>query len=245
MTEDELEQSRKVLLKSRIAVSKAMIEDMTDETRVEREWHKNSQRFFTDEDIVKALASSVLVKIEPSENILPTMRYRNPDLHTVYPPYLTPVAAELLSNIGEMWRARCDELGIDKNIRLALTSMSRTVEYQEKIIASGKLAQPDSPHTNGEAFDIDGSGYYLGDVAVNNRAHEKSNFRAAFAGIADPGQDSPDFRPDLYDPTVISVLIEVLNKLQKEDRIHYLEEFPGTNNECYHICRNPGWKNSQ
>ena len=242
MTEDELEQSRKVLLKSRIAVSKAMIDDMQDETKVERDWYRGAPRFLKDDDIVKAVVSGALVKIEQSDNILPTMRYRNPELHTIYPPYLTPKSAELLRDIGTMWRARCDELGIDKNIRLALTSMSRTVEYQEKIIASGKLAQPDSPHTNGEAFDIDGSGYYVGDVAVNNRAHEKSSFRNAFADIANPGQDSPEFRPDLYDPMVISVLIEVLNELKKEGRIHYLEEFPGTNNECYHVCRNPNWK---
>ena len=148
MKEDQLEQSRKVLLKSRIAVSKAMIDDMKDETKIERDWYTAAPRFYKDEDIIKALNSGELVKIEPNSNILPTMRYRNAELHTVYPPYLTPESAELLWDIGNMWRARCDELGIDKNIRLALTSMSRTVEYQEKIIASGKLAQPDSPHTS-------------------------------------------------------------------------------------------------
>ncbi|HSX48565.1 MAG TPA: DUF5715 family protein [Candidatus Nanoarchaeia archaeon] len=229
----------KALLLSNIELDTKHKDDILRQNQVERDWYKDEPPFQSLVQVLTAYGTGRLVKVEPNLDYQPIMRLRNPKLAESYPGYLTAEAKKLLEEVGHLWRLKMDEAGQDKAIRLAITSLVRTQAYQNTIVKAGKLADPNSVHTRGEVFDIDASGYYLGDRPVNNRQNLREGFKEAFREL-NAEVDSPDYADfSLYKPDVHLLLKQVLNSMQKQGKLHFVHEFPGTGNDVFHICRNP------
>ncbi len=232
----------KILMTSNIPVSKEDLEKISVEHKIERDWYKDIPVFRDSNAIKMAYKKGVLVKVEANNNLLPIMRLRNPKLEDPYPPFLTIKAHKLLIAICDEWREKMLAEGFSSNIRLAVTSLTRSYEYQQQIVASGKMALSDGPHLRGEAFDIDGCGYYDWDKPVNPRQQKVGRqFQEAFeeigAGLAKP--EIEDY--NLYQRRVHEILQEVLNKRAEAGELHYLHEFPNTTNTVFHVARNPNY----
>ena len=133
------------------------------------------------------------------------------------------------------------DVGHDR-IRIAITSLVRTVPYQNTIVKAGKLADPDSAHTRGEAFDIDASGYYIDETPINPRTSMQADFMSAFKEIGADVYDQSFGDFSLYQPRVHELLKDVLERMMAEGKLHFVPEFPGTSNACFHVCRNPEYK---
>jgi len=101
----------------------------------------------TDEkDLAKRVLSGQLVRVRNGSN------YRIESMKHSYP-YLTRDSRRLLNEIGRRYRQKIGKDGL-KGSRFILTSMTRT---SEKIKGLGKTninASENSPHLNGNAFDI-------------------------------------------------------------------------------------------
>lgn len=228
-----------LLIKNNVKITKEEFEAAMAETAIERSWYESRPSFQNDDSIERAVKSGKLQKIIAGSNYLPILRFRNPKLHEQYPPYLTRETAALLNEICAEWRKRCTKAGLSGDIRLAITSLTRTAEYQERLIKTGKIAQPDSPHTRGEAFDIDGSGYYEKATPINARRDEHSAYHRAFSKL-DAAVTNPEYGDySKYNPRVHKILHEVLEDMKAMDKLHYLHEYPGTQYACFHVCRNP------
>ncbi len=186
-------------------------------SEIEREWWKNYPAYLTTKDILKGVEDGTLEKVEPDENINLIMRFKNPDLKD-WQPYLHKDTALLLKEVGRKWRGKMTAENLSKDILLAVTSLVRSVEYQENLIKRGKLGMPDSPHTKGQSFDIDGCGYYDNGKAINPRQSE--NYR------------------DIYNPHVHHLLKETLEEMKKENCLNYILEYENTDNQCFHVTRN-------
>lgn len=91
-----------------------------------------------DEGINAALADSTLVRINDCD-----LYY----LHDVTYPYLTPAAADVLMQIGRMYRQRRDD-------KLRVTSCMRTLEHVEKLRHRNRNAIANSCQLYGTTFDI-------------------------------------------------------------------------------------------
>lgn len=228
------------LLQSNVEVDKQELERISREHKIERDWYSDIPSFANNAAIAATAKKGVLVKITETSDYLPIMRLRNPKLHDEYPPYLTKASAGLLGQITTEWRKRMLAEGFDQNVRLAITSLTRSQEYQNKIVAAGKMALSDGPHLRGEAFDIDGCGYYVGDKPVNPRQKKVGGeFHKAFEQM-DAGLPEPELIDyNEYQPRIHEILHEVLKDLMAQDKLHYLHEFPNTNNTVFHVARNP------
>ncbi|MEX0690045.1 MAG: DUF5715 family protein, partial [Candidatus Paceibacterota bacterium] len=106
-----------------------------------------------------------------------------------------------------------------KDIKLSITSLTRSSEYQKEIVNMGKLAVKNSSHTKGKSFDIDGCGYYQGEEAINPRFTEKYK--------------------EKYNPRVHKILEEILIEMKENDIINFIPEYYGTTNQCFHVTIAP------
>lgn len=231
-----------LLLMNNVNLSEEHKREVLKQVKIETEWYKNQPGYESFAHILSAKAKGALVSVTSTRNYAPILRYRNPRLAEVYPPFLSPAAKEILEEVSSRWRDEADKKGIDPEIKLSVTSLIRTIPYQNTIIKAGKLAAPDSVHTRGEAFDIHGSGYYAGEVPVNNFSHKQSDFEQVFKKL-NAALTSPAFGDSsLYNPQVREILLFVLSQMQEEGRIHFVNEYPDTANEVFHICRNPSYQ---
>ncbi len=208
------------LLSKGVVAQKEELEEVRRLSEEERMWWKDFLPYETTEQILKAIERGILEEIKGDENFRLIMRFSNPELEK-WQPYLDKNAAALLSEVGERWRKKIKVSRLPNDICLALTSLVRTKKYQEEIINAGKLAMPDSPHTKGQSFDIDGCGYYIGDSVVNPRQCE--NYQ------------------EIYKPLVHQILKEVLGEMKNEGHLSYIQENKNTGNQCFHITRNPAY----
>lgn len=190
-------------------------------SELERNWWRALPAYETAEDIIKDIESGVLKKIESDENLKLILRFENPDLKD-WPPYLPKETAALLKSVGKRWREKVAREEISEETRLAVTSLIRTTAYQKELMKKGKLAMPESPHTKGQCFDIDGCGYYNGAQAINPR--QTNDYQNA------------------YNPIVHKALKEALEEMKAENCLNYILEYEGTNNQCFHIARNPDYQ---
>ncbi|MDP4038505.1 MAG: DUF5715 family protein [bacterium] len=229
------------LLKNFIRLSKSEIISVRQHTTIERQWYDQIKPFETIDEIMRSYNEGKLAKITEDQNYLPILRLRNQLLVDKFPPFLTINTKKLLDEICKNWRKHCDKVQIDPKIKLALTSLVRTIAQQDTLIKAGKLAMPNSPHLRGEAFDIDASGYYLDRVPINPRNKEQKEFSKAFSKLhAKIG--SPKFGDyKKYNSKVHEILITVLAKMRNESKLNFVYEYPGTTNACLHICRNPNY----
>lgn len=193
-------------------------------SELERNWWRALPAYETAEDIMRDVRSGFLKKIDSDENLKLIMRFENSDLKE-WPPYLPKETAALLKEVGRRWREKAAQKEISEETRLAVTSLIRTTAYQEELIKRGKLAMPESPHTKGQCFDIDGCGYYNGGKAVNPR-------------------QTDDYK-NSHNPNVHETLKETLEEMKAENCLNYILEYEGTNNQCFHITRSPDYQPKQ
>lgn len=193
-------------------------------SELERNWWRNLPAYKTAEDIIRDAESGFLKKIESDENLKLIMRFENSDLKE-WPPYLSKETAALLKEVGRRWRKKAARKEISEEVRLAVTSLMRTIEYQKELMAKGKLAMPESPHTKGQCFDIDGYGYYNSGKAINPR-------------------QTADYQ-NIYNSNVHEALKETLEEMKAENCLNYILEYEGTNNQCFHIARSPDYQPMQ
>lgn len=185
---------------------------------IEYEWWGDVNPFKTNDDIKKAFINGDLTEVRGDENIKPIMRLLNPDLKK-WLPYLSKDAHNLLIDLGKSWREKMNKENLSKDIKLSITSLTRSSEYQKEIISSGKLAVEGSSHTKGKSFDIDGCGYYEGEEAINPRF--------------------TDNYEDVYNSRVHTILRESLKDFKEKGLLNFIPEYEGTTNQCFHVTVAP------
>jgi len=100
-----------------------------------------------DENDIKAMLSDEeLVKISSGRS------YIIGKLNFSYP-YLTKESKELLEEIATRFREKADRAGL-RGSRFTVTSMIRTTEQMKQLRRINSNASANSPHLNGNAFDI-------------------------------------------------------------------------------------------
>lgn len=231
----------KQLLLPNVQPSQEEIQKTLKENSIEREWYKHIKSYESVEDILADFKSKKLARVQSSANYLTILRLRNPKLETTYPPFLTQPTKDLLDEVMLSWRKEATKQGYSASIKIAVTSLIRSKAYQDEIVAAGKLADPDSVHTKGEAFDIDAAGYYLDGVPVNARKNKHTDFHRAFKSLhADV--ENPEYGDySLYQPEIHEILHTVLKAKYRENKLHFIHEHAGTTNAVFHICRNPSY----
>ena len=231
----------KTLLLNNVSLKASELRKVLRENAIERGWYKGIQPYRSLADIILAVETGKLVRVVPTDNYQPIMRLSNPMVAEMYPGYLTSEAKQLLDEVGTAWRQAMGQAGLDSKIKLAVTSLVRTVSYQQAIVRAGKLADPDSVHTRGEAFDIDGSGYYIGSIPINARKDRQDDFKNAFRELG-AAEDAPEFGDyKLYQPEVHQMLGRVLDHMQSQEKLHFVVEYADTTNQTFHICRHPSY----
>lgn len=231
----------KRLLKNHIELRQDHYEEIKAETAIERRWYEAATPYQTPADILAAAKDGKLAKVEATSDYLPILRFRNPKLIETYPPYLKPETKALLEEVCSRWRKKCDNLLIGKDIRLAISSLVMSETYRNELLKAGKLAIDKGPHVLGEAFDIDGCGYYVGEVPVNPRPKTQTEWDQAF-GQMNALVKRPNFEDySHYEKRVHEVLKDILDQMMLEGKLHYAWEYPGTINASFHICRHPDY----
>jgi hypothetical protein len=223
------------------------LQELPAKTARERGWYAGFPIFETIEDIMAAAQKGELAIVNPNKNFSPIGRLRNPELFQRFPPYLLPSARHGLEQVGRLWRAQLQAGNIyAPETVLAVTSLVRSNEAQQDLVRFGKLADPESTHRTGGAFDIDASGYYVQDpeAGLISVVHPDRNRRGMrqVAGIlkgeVDRQYDMPE-APSAYDPRLADTLLTVTERLHDSGFINRIVEFGGTANQCIHIAVNP------
>lgn len=242
-----------LILPSIAAPSDRELENLDSALERERAWYSESPRFKDERDLTAAIASGDLVQVHQSPHSRPVARFYKGGVPG-FDPFLSERAWRLLHDFTDRWYDRLIDLQEDQrpviidlaSVRLAVTSMVRHQEYQNALVAGGRLASPDSTHCTGNAFDIDASGYYL--VESNGRAVScvDERRRAASTRIGELLANSLGAMPETlsprdsqYFPGVTQAAIDVAKSFHAEGAINLVEEFAGTENACLHIAVNP------
>lgn len=223
------------------------------EAKLERErlWYEDAPRFQDGTEIGQAIDRGALVHIDDDDgNIHRIGRFRSATPVEGYVSFLTPTARRLYVDFGNLYRTVLEqEFGIDDpRIRLAATSMARTQQYQDRLVAvPGKLASADSRHCNGVAFDVDVSAYYRVDEQGNRWSYSHPRRKVGQIAIGQQLEQQlgelaqPTFRADDYSPAVTEAAVEVAEHLHATGAINLVKEFMGTPNACLHIAVNPDY----
>lgn len=213
-------------------------------TAPEEQWYKNHRVYRTNRDVLKAYMAGHLVVVRGDENILPIARIRNPNNVLKFPPFLLPNAHIGSIALGNAWRTRLVEYGInDPRYRLADTSLTRSDEMCQRIVQDPtKLANPRSTHRNGGAADKDASAcYWMDDDGKALKIVHPDRDRAAMEIIGqqlDTGQPT-GVAPVQYDKRIFDALIEVADEMHEQGLINRILEFEGTPNQCLHTAFHP------
>ncbi len=242
-----LTQDSKGLISNVKAATEQDFAELDRQLSLERGWYADAPRFQTRQDIHDAVRSGELVQLHRSFDVLPIGRFGLGI--DGFDPYLTPNAWGAVHDLGGRWRAELEAnygLMLTSNARLAITSMTRSLEYQARLVDGGRLASPDSTHCTGNAFDVDASGYYvvgLNGGGVESRVDPRRH--AARQAIADElkskhgSSDNEALKSEEYDHFIVESLIAAARKMRDEGAINLIEEFSGTENACLHIAVNP------
>lgn len=222
--------------------------ELWDRTARERAWYSGWPRFATNADILVAAHEEKLTFVHPDANAMPIGRLRNPELFEEFPPYLLKGSALALRALGGLWRRELEDMGVTGNHqRLAVTSLSRSTEMQNRLVADpAKLASPDSTHCAAASFDIDASGYYQfdsdglllsiispdRDMQAVQEINDDLTRRVSFPTMTH--QTSRGF-----DARVIDALLNITDILHRQGVINRIVEYEGTGNQCLHIAPNP------
>ncbi len=227
-----------------VEADKVHIDELLD---MERAWYADTPRYPDNDAILNAAAAGELVFIGTDENVRPVKRFRNPDLHYTYPPYLAPHAAATLGALGMLWRIEATKLGIHPDVRLAVTSLTRSREYQKVIVTAGKLGVLDSTHQTGGTFDFDLQGYSVinfsgtRDAVVSTRKPAKQETIAeAFETDYRIRRDDPiRLGPEWFMPEVPRALLTAAQIMFDHGCISMVPEMVGTKNSALHVAAIP------
>lgn len=119
--------------------------------KIEAGWWKNTPAIRSAADIAEAVRTKRAVNIFSRRGF--KISEKVPEEFRV----LEKETAALLVEIADTWTNELEKSGIDisrENLFLVITSLGRTAEYQEQLIAAGFPAAPESAHTKLTAFDI-------------------------------------------------------------------------------------------
>lgn len=216
----------------------------------ERVWYEDAPRFRTPRDIGQAIDRGDLVYVEDNANTQLIARFRKAQPIEGYIAFATPAVARLVADYGELYRKVLEQEFniVDPAIRLALTSITRTQQYQDQLTAiPGRLASSDSRHCAGVAFDLDVSAYYrVGEDGVR-RSHSHPGRKAGQIAINQQLQQQlgslaqPTLYADNYDPAVTEAAVVAAEQLHAAGAVNLIKEFSGTPNACLHIAGNPDY----
>lgn len=223
------------------------MQDIDEELALERAWHRDSVRYPTNDMIRICAGTGELARVRGDRNIGLIMRFRNPELHDTYPPYLQPRAAATLRLLGIVWRQEADMAGIPSTVRLAATSFTRSQEYQNQLVSAGKFAVSNSTHMTGYTFDLDLSGYFMDsaetgqEMSITMRPPAVNN-TIANAFRSDYGRNDPApirLGPEHFDQAVPDTLLTAAGILFRQGLINMVPEMFGTPNSALHISTPP------
>lgn len=218
---------------------------LSTHTAREEAWYTGRTRFKEHADIESAVLAGKLIRVEENLNTTPIARLRNPDLVKEYPPFLSPGAYAGLRAVGRLWRERLHDYSVhEEELRLAVTSLVRSMAYQKELVKNPEvLANPNSTHCAGGAFDIDAAGYYwVRDGEVRKVSHPlRIQSAAKLIGTAIAGEsDTPTQEaPVSYNERVVVALLDVTKELHDQGLINQIIEFEGSSNQCVHSAVNP------
>jgi hypothetical protein len=99
-----------------------------------------------EKDLKKLISERKLVRVTPGRSYMI-------DRLTYSYSYLTPDASDLLNEIGRRFREKTRREGLNGS-RFIITSMTRTTEKMKGLRRNNSNASANSPHLNGNAFDI-------------------------------------------------------------------------------------------
>ena len=240
-------EAKKPLLPSLATPSKQEYAEMDRALYKERQWYMDTTRFQKDEHIQREIRQGNLVKMNETNELKPIARF-NASMEG-FTPYLTPRALRAAWAFGSLWRVVLEkQFSIeDRSLRLAVTSMTRSQEYQDTLVESGRFASPDSTHCTGNAFDIDVSGYYSYVSKENIVSHVDPRRRKASQHIGNliaqqiGGSPSTTSQADFYDERVTEAALWTAEVLYEEEVINRIHEFKDTPNACLHIAVNPDY----
>ena len=217
-SEKAREELREILLNPTQIASQEEIDKTQELIKIEKEWWKNYPAYENLDQIKADIEKGILEEIKSDNNFRLIMRLRNPELKD-WLPYLEKNTGRLFREVGNRWREKMTKEKMPEEIFLAVTNLLVTADYQKKVALRGKLAVEGSSHSKGHSFDIDGCGYYLGDKTINPR-------------------QTPDYEK-VYVSKVHAMLVEVLEEMKKGGLLNFIREFPDSNNQSFHITRNP------
>jgi len=154
----------------------------------------------------KALHEGIgkLLKENQLEKVKNTKYYRLKGL-THSHPYLTPIAVQLLEDIGKRFRKKLDENNLDTYV-FSVSSLLRTQESQKGLSRINRNASPNTSHLYGTTFDI------------------------AYKNVV--RKPLPWMKVEVADARAIKLLSEAIGELRKEGRCKVVTEKHET---CFHI----------
>jgi hypothetical protein len=241
-------QKADLIQKSLIDVSASDLEQIEIDGQRERNWHKQSKRYQTDQDIQDAFNEKRLLKVGVTTNYRPITRLLNPANNLKYPPYLKNEALKILNELAHNWRKKLTEKFSSKynDVLLPLTFLTCSEDYRQELLKdSTKIVGKEGTHTTGYTFDIDASSYYkkteesYASVAdprraqqiINNNTKNLTKIGGAFMHTQQASE--------AYNPEVTQTLIDCAREMHKTQKINLIVEYPGTQNCCLHISVKP------
>jgi hypothetical protein len=241
-------QKADLIQKSLIDVSASDLEQVEIDGQRERNWHKQSKRYQTDQDIQDAFNEKRLLKVGVTTNYRPITRLLNPANNLKYPPYLKNEALKILNELAHNWRKKLTEKFSSKynDVLLPLTFLTCSEDYRQELLKdSTKIVGKEGTHTTGYTFDIDASSYYKKDgesfasVADPRRAQKIiSNNTKNLTKIGGAFMHTQQ-ASEAYNPEVTQTLIDCAREMHKTQKINLIVEYPGTQNCCLHISVKP------
>lgn len=202
-------------------------------TAIERLWIAQAEllAYTTDAEILEDVQAGVLSRVHGDGSFVVRQMLRDwtpersdPQHQFHYsPPFLRVGALKILERVAAAWQ---EEMGNSR--LLSVTSLVRSAPYQRRIAnMPRKITIQDedelSSHQVGLAFDFDSQGIVQ---TQNDGSLRPINPRA------------PGFQPTLIAESR-EVLRWLLDREMHEGQINYVEELPGTQNGCFHVCANP------
>lgn len=238
-----------VIKREAVKASDADFAEIESHYAKERHWYAEAERYQNYSHIQSAVKSGHLLKVRPHRGAyhMPE-RFVNPNTHHLFSPYLAPHAHKALGELALLFRRAADDAGISDDVRISVTSMVRSQEYQNEIIKNGQLALPDSTHTTGGAFDVQSKGYFLvrnGVIyAVNKLDQAKTeSITGAFKKAYGETQSAHVRAPiEWFDDTICQAIEVAVDKMALWGLVNKVNEFVGTSNQCFHIGVNPDFE---
>ncbi len=241
-------QKADLIQKSLIDVSASDLKQIEIDGQREHNWHKQTKRYQTDQDVQNGFTDGQLLKVEITSDYRPITRLLNPANNLKYPPYLKKEALEALKQLASNWRMQLTKKYSKKydNLLLPLTFLVCSEDYRQELLKdSTKIVGKEGTHTTGYTFDIDASSYYIKDgesfasVADPRRAQQiiSSNTKnlTKIGGSFMHTQQANE----VYNPEVTQILIACAEEMYSQGKINLIIEYPGTQNCCLHISVKP------